>query len=209
MTVQQVLLRSGANPPVVRKYGTIGSGVETTLSGFKYVRIWAVGSGGAGRFILSGESPTVGASGAAGGACESVYAISGGETINYTISYGGYADATTSGFGGDTTVYSGTLSITTMVAYGGNSGSGLRANAYASGGNVANYNGEWQNVYPNQGSRTSPMIPSGTYDSPWKDVADKAPYSTYEYAGFGAPGAWYTGAGDPGWPGCVYFLYHN
>lgn len=122
--------------PVLRLYTSGSSATETAPAGATNVEIRAVGRGGAGgtgKLIV----PTQGGGGGGGGYCQSSYAISGGQTLTYTINVSG------------STVSSGTKSITTMDAgngtgggaatnYGGGSGGSGGA---ASGGNVSNSNG--------------------------------------------------------------------
>ena len=96
------------------------SGVETAPDGCTKVRIWVIGAGGAGGYW--GSASPIPYSGAAGGACESEYSISPGQTLNWALGLGGAATSSSAGFGTESTVTSGSKSITTMIAEGGNSG---------------------------------------------------------------------------------------
>ena len=132
MTIQAMMLQSGVSvppfDPVTRLYTTPGSGAETVPSGATTVVIECIGSGQNGAAGL--DDVTGGDGGKAAGYCKSSYSCTGGQTLSYTVaaSPGGQTSLTN---GNSSTVSSGTLSITTMDAKGGNAGS-------PSGGNVAN-----------------------------------------------------------------------
>lgn len=178
------------------------SGTETAPDGASKVRIWVIGGGGAGGFADSGTPNPY--SGASGGAAESEYVVSGGQTLNWSLGVGGVATASTAGFGTASTVSSGTLSITTMLAEGGNSGTGSIVAAGASGGNIQNLSGSPQTL---ASIRPSPPMPftttSGWESAPFIDVS--AVYDSK--AGFGGYKAFSTGAGENGYGGSVFFLY--
>lgn len=110
-----------------------GSGTETVPTGATQVIIELWGPGGTGAFgtgSLTNHDAQYGAGGAAGGYCRSSYACSGGKTLSYSV-------GTTSG--SDSTVSSGSLSITSMTANGGNQGA--FGGGSASGGTQANTTG--------------------------------------------------------------------
>lgn len=206
MTIQQHLLSTPAPSftPVFRQYVGPGSGTETAPAGASKVRIWLVGGGGAGAY-RDGVMPN-GYGGASGAGCESEYAVSGGQTTNYSLGYGGQATLTSSGFGGLSSVTSGSLSITTMQAGGGNSGTGSIASASASGGNIGNYSGQAQDppdVY-GPGYRAYPPLPWWG-QSGW-ETADLSTMN--DTVGRGMEGAAYpNSAGTSGTPGSVIFYY--
>lgn len=112
---------------------TSGSGTETVPNGATNVVIENWGPGGTGAYgtgSVAQHNATYGAGGAAGGYCRSSYSCSGGQTINYSV---GTAYETNS------TVTSGSLSITAMQANGGYQGS--LGGGTSSGGNQANITG--------------------------------------------------------------------
>ncbi len=123
---------------VSRTYTTGSSATETAPAGCSNVLIGVWGGGGAGggcgRFSGVG-----GDGGSAGGFAYSSYAISGGQTLTYTVGAGGTVSGLTSNPGGASSVSSGTKTITTMTANGGaaNGGSG----GSASGGTSQNTTG--------------------------------------------------------------------
>lgn len=178
------------------------TGTETAPDGASKVRIWVIGAGGAGGYIGYGITDPY--SGASGGAVESEYAISPGQTVNWSLGLGGAATASTAGFGTASTVTSGTLSITTMLAEGGNSGTGTIGAAGGTGGNIQNLTGNQQTK---ASIRTSPPMPftstPGWGEAPFIDVS--AVYDSK--AGFGGYKAFSTGAGEDGFGGSVFFLY--
>lgn len=206
MTIQQHLLSTPAPSftPVFRQYIGPGSGTETAPAGASKVRIWLIGGGGAGAYRDS--VIPAGYSGASGAACESEYAVSGGQTINYSLGYGGQALPTSSGFGGGSSATSGSLSITTMNAYGGNSGTETRANATANGGNINNYSGEWQKAPSGgiAGGTTYPMVPYSGQPG-WETANLSSMDDTIGRGGAGAYTA--NSAGTSGTPGSVIFYY--
>lgn len=178
------------------------TGTETAPDGASKVRIWVIGGGGAGGYMNSGTPNPY--SGASGGAVESEYSISPGQTLNWSLGIGGVATSTTAGFGTASTVTSGTLSITTMLAEGGNSGTGAIVAASGTGGNIQNLTGtqQTQSTY-----RPSPQSPY-TYTPGWSE----APFGDVSAvrdakAGFGGYRAFSNGAGESGFGGSVYFLY--
>ena len=178
------------------------TGTETAPDGASKVRIWVIGGGGAGGYMDSGTPNPY--SGASGGAVESEYSISPGQTLNWSLGVGGVATSTTAGFGTASTITSGTLSITTMLAEGGNSGTGSITQAGGTGGNIQNLNGSQQ---VQSSVRTAPPMPytstPGWSEAPFIDVS--AVYDSK--AGFGGYRAFSTGAGENGFGGSVFFLY--
>lgn len=130
-----------------------GTGFVTIPSGATGVTIQVWGSGGGGGYGYFGElapgEPEIfpGGGGGGGGYAKTVLSLSAGDalkTINYTVGAGGPGGTAFSPNGNPGTfsnVYSGTYSITTMTANGGNGGdSGQFANqgagGTASGGNT-------------------------------------------------------------------------
>lgn len=178
------------------------SGVETAPSGCSKVRIWVIGAGGAGGYWGSASPNPY--SGASGGAVESEYAISPGQTLNWSLGIGGSATSTTAGFGTASTVTSGTLSITTMLAEGGNSGTGSIAQAGGTGGNIQNLTGSQQTQSSYRPSPPKPYSGTAGWESaPFSDVS--AVHDSK--AGFGGYRAFGPGGGESGFGGAVYFLY--
>lgn len=124
--------------PTLRTY-TTGSGVETAPAGASNVVILAWGGGGAGGSV--GRWDTTGAPGGASGSLShSSYAISGGQTLNYSVGAGGYYSGNTLVNATPSTVTSGSKTITAMNAPHGPSGSTTPGTA-GSGGNVENWAG--------------------------------------------------------------------
>ena len=136
-------------PPLKRTY-TSGSGTETVPNGYSTVEIevWGGGGGGAqGAGTL--DTAQNGAGAGAGGYTRSGYAVSGGETLHWSVGSGGTGGDTGAGSagtaGGNSVVSSGSLSITTMTGDGGqpgtNAGTGFGLGGSATGGNQANVAG--------------------------------------------------------------------
>lgn len=178
------------------------SGTETAPDGCSKVRIWVIGAGGAGGYWGSASPNPY--SGAAGGACESEYSISPGQTLSWALGLGGAATSSSAGFGTASTVSSGSKSITTMLAEGGNSGTMTIKSSYASGGNIQNLYGGAQTQ---GGYRPSAQSPD-SYTAGW----EAADFTTVDAvrtsrAGFGGYRAFSSGAGESGYGGAVYFLY--
>lgn len=118
---------------------TSGSGTVTVPAGLNTVVIEVGGGGGGGEGgeYNSGTHQSFGGDGGDSGTyCRSSYSCSAGETIHYSVGAAGTGGAGGSfgapGAGGTSTASSGTLSITTMSAPGGNTGNP------PSGGNQAN-----------------------------------------------------------------------
>ena len=185
MTMQQLLacaVETGAPfSPILRDYTSGTSVTETAPSGCSQVRIcvWGGGNGGnAGDSILGGKG------GDSGSYCESVYSITGGQTLVYTVGAGGTGGTYPEGIGtagGTSTVASGTATITTMSAA-----------ASPSGGNVAN-------VYPNTGQ---PAV-GGAGGIGGAAIVGWSGYS----AGAGGAGGSIFKAGRSGAAGRVIFYY--
>lgn len=186
--------------PTLRMY-TTGSGVETAPAGASNVVILAWGGGGAGGSV--GRWDTDGAPGGqSGGLARSSYAISGGQTLNYSVGVNGsytgstYNDATAS------TVTSGTKTITSMNAPRGLAGS-TTAGTTPTGGNV-------ENVAGGGGGLSGGMI-GGNGAAPISRVVNGTSYSAGG-GGFGADGNDYTPGplftpGEAGDAGMVLFYY--
>ncbi len=110
------------------------SGTETVPTGATQVviELWGLGGQGAyGTGSVAQHNATYGAGAQAAGYCRSVYPCSGGQTLNYDL---------TTVYQQDSSVTSGTLSITTMTAVGGGE-AGVTGYGTASGGNQANVTG--------------------------------------------------------------------
>lgn len=124
----------------VRTVRATGSGTETVPMGATAVMIAVWGGGGAGGSV--GRWDTTGARGGDGGAfCQTSMPCSGGQTLNYSVGVAGTYSGNTAYAGGNSTVSSGTLSITTMQANGGQTGNGSATYATATGGNYENTSG--------------------------------------------------------------------
>lgn len=125
--------------PVTRTYNTVGSAVETAPAGCSNVIIAVWGGGGSGegvgRYGLYG-----GDGGGSGGYAQSSYAITGGQTLNYTVGGGGLGVISGSNPGTASSASSGSKAITTMTANGGGV-SATRTGGSATGGNQTNTSG--------------------------------------------------------------------
>lgn len=181
MTMQQMLacaVETGAPfSPVLRDYTSGTSVTETAPSGCSQVRICVWGGGNAGS---GGDGVAGGDGGASSGYVESVYAISGGQTLVYTVGAGG---TPTGIIGGTSQVSSGTLSITTMSA----------STGMQSGGNVSN----------------TPGNAGGSANGPVGGDGGKAivGWNGYSAGAGGAGGTSQQWTGLPGQPGRVIFYY--
>jgi hypothetical protein len=118
---------------------TSGSGTQTVPSGYNTVllEVASPGGGGEGGFFDSSTRQSFGGEGGDSGTyCRSLYSCHAGQTLNWSIGSpgaGGPGDNFGApGAGGTASISSGTLSITTMTAPGGNTGNA------PSGGNQAN-----------------------------------------------------------------------
>ncbi|MGE4366324.1 hypothetical protein [Thermomonas sp.] len=181
MTMQQLLAcavaTGGPFSPVLRDYFSGTSATETAPSGCSQVRICVWGGGDAGS---GGDGWTGGDGGASSGYVESVYAISGGQTLVYTVGAGG---TPTGIIGGTSQVSSGTLSITTMIA----------STGMQSGGNVSNTPGNAG------GSASGPAGGAGG-----EGIVG---WNGYSAGAGGAGGAAQNPTGLPGQAGRVIFYY--
>lgn len=113
---------------------TSSSGTEIVPAGAANVVIEVWGPGGTGAFgtgSVGAHDAAYGAGGAAGGYCRSSYSCSGGKTLGYSV-------GTTNG--SQSTVTSGTLSISAMTANGAST-QGSLGGGTASGGTIANVKG--------------------------------------------------------------------
>lgn len=185
MTMQQMLacaVETGAPfSPILRDYTSGSSVTETAPIGCSQVRIcvWSGGNGGD-----AGDGVGGGDGGDSGSYCESVYSITGGQTLVYTVGTGGAGGTYPVGVGsagGASSVSSGTATITTMSA-----------DAAPSGGNVAN-------TYPNAGGLA--VGPGGGAGG-----AAIVGWSGYS-AGAGGAGGSRFAAGGAGGSGRVIFYY--
>lgn len=141
------LLTSGASfVPVMHVYNASGSGTDTIPSGASTLTIEVFGASGAGGAFGSGIG--IGGGGGSGGYARSTYDVSAsnGDTLDYSV---GAAGSTPAGSGGNSTVSSGTFTVTTLTANGGGGGGNGGINTpgapgtggSASGGNAVNDTG--------------------------------------------------------------------
>ena len=132
--------------PVTRTYTTGTAATETAPTGATNViiAVWGGGGGGAGGWFS--DSDEAGGGGGAGGYSQSSYSITGGQTLIYTVGSfgigGSYGNAGLSN-GANSSVSSGTKSITTMIGNGGIRGILIDGGAggSASGGTTTNTSG--------------------------------------------------------------------
>jgi len=118
--------------PIINVYTAPGSYTETIPEGFQTVVIEAWGGGGAG----GANDPSNAGGGGSGGYCRSRYNLSGaaGLTISISVGAGGIAGVSS---GNDSVANSGTFSITSMTASGGNKGDDFSLGAAGGFGGVA------------------------------------------------------------------------
>ena len=146
----------GAFTPVLRTYTSGSSVTETAPTGATNVviEVWGGGGGGGhgqGRIITCTNVP--GYAGGSSGYARSSYAVSGGQTLVYTVGAAGAGAATigsTGSTGGASTVSSGTKAVTTMTVNGGGGsqdGTTYGAGGTASGGNAVNTTGNNDSAY--------------------------------------------------------------
>ena len=189
--MQQLLVAGTAKPftPVIRAYTSGTSATETAPAGCSNVVIEVWDAGGAGG--TAGSSAGQGAGGGGGGGyARSSYACTGGKTIVYTI---GIPSSTNS------SVSSGTLSITTMNTTFPSSGSYPNiagTGGGASGGNQANTTGN------NGGAGAGSSGGAGAAGITGTISGDGSPYGAGGHGG-NAP----SGAGSAGSTGAVVFYY--
>lgn len=191
--------RNGGAPPftpVTRVYSTGTTATETAPTGATNVviEVWGGGAGGPRGFGV-GCAIDYNSDGSSGGYSRTSVAVSGGQTLVYTIGPGGKGrDATAGTSGTASSVSSGTLSITTMSAGGGTySISGGGAGGTASGGTVANTTG---NVGVITSGGNTPA-PSGTNGNT----------TGYDGGYGGSSGFGSAGDGTAGGPGYLVFRY--
>lgn len=128
--------------PISRTY-TSGSGSDTAPMGCTTVTITAAGGGASGGAVDRWSRDGAGGGGA-GGMSVSTYAIAPGQTLNYSVGLGGKPTGPLEQVAGTaTSVSSGSKSITSLIANGGNTptGTGGGAGGTATGGNVSNQTG--------------------------------------------------------------------
>ena len=185
--------KSAFTPVVVTHNSGSGTQVAPTGCSNVVIEVWGGGASGRGvtRFATAG-----GDGGGAGGYARSSYSISGGQTLSYSVGAGGTGPFNGFGAGGNSSVSSGTKSITTLTGNGGPNKSG----GTGTGGNQANATGGagstgQTNGIPGQGG---------------------APVNGIDGNGAGAGGAGAVGntvtpgantSGDPGYPGRVRFHF--
>lgn len=169
--------------PVVHSY-TSGSGTETVPSGGYTQVVIEVKGGGAGP-SQTGFTDAYANGGGGGGYSRSVYSVTAGQTINYSVGSVGGTNLNSNGTqGGASSVTSGTLSITAMTANGGLGAANNGVGGTASGGNQANITGA-----------------SGTNGGPGGASTAGVYFDTANVYGHGAA---YNGSGTGG---CVSFRY--
>lgn len=158
------LLNTGSSAnQVTRVYQTPGSGVETIPTGYTTctIEVWG-GSGGGGTSFTSGPNTGGGGGGASGAYSRTQVTVTGlgGDTLNYTV---GAAGVLGLGNGGDSSVSSGTLSITTLTAHGGPTGGNASGvNSPGAGGTAPTATGGTAaNISGNAGSPGQPSTGSG------------------------------------------------
>lgn len=200
------LLNTGSSAnQVTRVYQTPGSGVETIPTGYNTLTIegWG-GSGGGGTSFTSGPNTAGGGGGASGSYFKTQISVTGlgGDTLNYTV---GAAGVLGLGNGGNSSVSSGTLSVTTMTAPGGATGSnatgvnapgaGAPAPSIATGGTVSNFAG-------NAGSPGQPSTGSGRGGQGGFGIP-----GTFDGGNSGGHGNGLVVAGQNGGTGIIVFNY--
>ena len=179
---------------------TSGSGTETVpYTGTLILEVWAPGGGGAsGTSIVESGRPVefYGGGAGAGGYARSSYAVTAGQTLDWAIEAPGAGGASGVSYraganGGTSTVSSGTLSITTVMATGGGGapGAGGGSGGSATGGNQANTTGN-----------------SGTGGSPTGATGTNGVYAGPAGAG-GGGGLGISGSGVEGSNGLISFYY--
>lgn len=117
------LLTTGSNPQgVVHTYASSGAFVDTVPAGQTTltIEVWGASGGGGTGLQGGGSNACGGGGGASGGYVRSVVNVTGlaGDTLNISIG----ASGNPSSAGGNSTITSGTLAITTMTAGGGGGG---------------------------------------------------------------------------------------
>lgn len=132
--------------PVLRTYTSGTAVTETAPTGASNVLIavWGGGGGGGGGYDDSEFGYPVNGCGGGGGAyCESSYSISGGQTLTYTVGFGGNGGLFGGSSGTLSSVSSGTRAITTMTANPGQGGTRVQVGlgGTASGGTTTNTSG--------------------------------------------------------------------
>jgi hypothetical protein len=129
------LLNIGTSSGVITRVNvTPGTFTETVPTGFTTltIEVWG-GSGGGGTRFISGAIIAGGGGGGSGGYCRTTVSVAGlgGDTLNYTVGAAGIAGSSD---GGLSTVSSGTLTIATITAGGGLTGSPATAGNHAGAG---------------------------------------------------------------------------
>jgi hypothetical protein len=131
------LLNTGTASGVTTRVNvTPGSFTETVPTGFNTltIEVWG-GSGGGGARFISGSIIAGGGGGGSGGYSRTTVSVTGlgGDTLNYTVGVAGVGAGIN---GGNSSVSSGTLSITTLTANGGATGSAATAANHAGAGGL-------------------------------------------------------------------------
>jgi hypothetical protein len=200
------LVNTGVSANTVQRiYQTPGNFIETIPVGFSTLtaEVWG-GSGAGGTRYQSGSTIAGGGGGASGGYARSVISVVGlgGDTLNFTVGVNGVVGVNN---GGDSTISSGTLTITTMTGGGGKSG------ANATGGNTPGAGGTGGTA-----SGGTSVNLTGNAGAAGLSSANGGNGGT---GGFGIPGINYGGygggvgggapgvGGQPGGVGIVVFTY--
>ena len=183
-------------------YTTAGSGTFTIPSGKTVLKVTVVGAGGGGGPGGTGNNPMTGApnygynnGGASGGAAVKYLTVTPGNTIAYTVGAGGTAASgpQVGGTGGTSTISSGTETITTVSAVGGQGGGASLSQA--SGGTASN--GDINST--GQGTASIP------YNSPQSQFILPTGAPQYGAGKGGLNGT--SGASQAGFAGAVIFEY--
>lgn len=145
MGMLQILssMGSGVSLPQQITY-TSGSGTVVAPAGATNVIIAAWGGGAGGRPGYYTTEPLDGAGGGSGGYSQTSVAIAAAQTLNYSVGAGGAPNAA----GGNSSVTSGTKTITTMSP----NGAPNTAGGTASGGTTTNTTGNAAGVEPVAGA---------------------------------------------------------
>lgn len=193
---------SGGSTVGTRGQAFTSNGTFTIPTGVTALKVTVVGGGGGGGGGSSTCNPIQGWAGGGGGT--SIVYLTGltpGNTISVTIGAGGTAGATAGngGAGGNSSIQSGTQTITTVTGNGG--GAGLYNNS-AGGAGGSGSNATF--VIPGQYG-TKKIYPGGNSTAGWgglKDTGGSTPSTGY---GAGGSGFQDTGPGMAGTSGIVIF----
>src|SRR6185369_16924138 len=138
-------IKVGIKPPTASQTVvalTTNSSPWTVPSGVTSIKVWAIGAGGGGAGSTNSDG-TSGGGGGAGGVAYSQLAVTGGQTLVYSLGSSGIGgtDTANGGNGGNTSI---TISGTILRGNGGNGGNFNSGSSAAGGtgtGGTANYSG--------------------------------------------------------------------